>query len=94
MYKSDSYTKNRHLVPQYDARDIQNFSLDTWVEKLTELPLYLKGEEDIPDGSAVVLGYTVAHSPARGHMAENLFMNVMWVILLGLPVEDEESENE
>lgn len=52
----------------------------------------MKGEQDLPEGSAVVVGYTVGAYKADTpeDVLPQMNWNIQWVVLLGLPtyVED------
>lgn len=71
-------------MPIYDARKVENFSLQTHVKELHNLALYKNGREDLPDGSAAIAGYTIGRATATG----GLYFNIQWLILLALPTDD------
>lgn len=58
------------------------------------VPLYCKGEADLPEGSAVIVGYTVGaykvDAPADVEVLPQMNWNIQWVVLLGLPTYVEE----
>lgn len=74
-------------VPIYDAREIHDFTVAGYIERASSLPLYENGEEEVPDGSAVVAAYTIgkAHKNEERGWMETLYFNIQFLILLGLP---------
>ncbi|KAF9051702.1 hypothetical protein BJ165DRAFT_1524611 [Panaeolus papilionaceus] len=66
-------------IPIYDARDT-NFNFQNDINELHRLPLW---DGEIPRGSFVVVGYTLAaYFP---NQKWNLATNVRWVVVVGVP---------
>jgi len=58
------------------------------LHKVSTLPLYKDGMEDLPKGSLAVVGYTMCTTyPFRGQRKKMTY-NVQWVVLLGLPLNE------
>ena len=74
-------------VPIYDARAADfTFSTDD-MANIKELPLYKKGYKDLPKDAVVTVGYTAAtfvYQTAQTALA----LNIMFVLLLGIPSSD------
>jgi hypothetical protein len=70
-------------VPIYDGRDFNFKAID--FDNIRSLPLYKKGEEDLPQYSVVSVGYSVntyAYAKAGAHGIA-LSPNILFVIMLG-----------
>ncbi|KAJ3525115.1 hypothetical protein NMY22_g10706 [Coprinellus aureogranulatus] len=69
-------------VPVYDARDVEDFNLETDLAHLdSRMPRW---NEEIPYGSFVAVGYTA--TAFYGNAREwTLGLNIQWVIVVGIP---------
>ncbi|EAU82080.2 hypothetical protein CC1G_09682 [Coprinopsis cinerea okayama7 len=78
-------------VPIYDARNQQNFDLESDLSNLgAALPAW---NQEVPRGSFVVVGYTAA--VYLSNMGKwTLSLNIQWVIIIGCPDEGENSSEE
>ncbi|KAJ3540002.1 hypothetical protein NMY22_g4490 [Coprinellus aureogranulatus] len=74
-------------VPVFDARDVDDFDVNTDLGNLDEkLPRW---KEEIPYGSFVVVGYT-ATAFFSNTREWTLGLNIQWVIIVGIPDSDQE----
>ena len=75
-------------VPIYDARTSNfTFSADDF-GYIKDLPLYKKGYKDLPADAVVTVGYT-AGTFAYQTSQTALALNLMFVILLGIPASED-----
>ncbi|KAH6880231.1 hypothetical protein BKA70DRAFT_1378236 [Coprinopsis sp. MPI-PUGE-AT-0042] len=68
-------------VPVYDARDIK-FDFDEDLARIDDLPRW---DEEIPYGSFVVVGYTVAVFKSDKNRSWTISLNIQWAMVVGVP---------
>ena len=81
------------LVPIYDGRFAPKFRFKKDLKKIHQLPLFKKGKEELPEGSAAVVAYTANTYIAEGGK-KCLSTNIQWVLVLGVPGESDDEEDD
>ncbi|KAF6751778.1 hypothetical protein DFP72DRAFT_763918, partial [Ephemerocybe angulata] len=83
----DSFSlPNDAIVPVYDARNLDSLDFNDILPRLSTLPAYTGGE--IPQGSFVVVGYTMTVYLANNGN-RTLGCNLQWIIVVGTPEDPE-----
>jgi hypothetical protein len=61
------------------------------LKNIRRIPLFADGKEEVPEGSAVVVAYTAnIYTGENGN--KGLSTNIHWVLVLGIPEDDEEDD--
>ncbi|KAH6869296.1 hypothetical protein BKA70DRAFT_1104774 [Coprinopsis sp. MPI-PUGE-AT-0042] len=68
-------------VPIYDARDVK-FDFNEDLGRIDDLPRW---DEEIPYGSFVVVGYTVAVFKSDKNRSWTISLNIHWAMVVGVP---------
>lgn len=73
-------------VPLYDAREVSDFDIAGYADRMDDLPLFRGGQYDIPPGGAAAVGYTVEVAPSDDiDILPKMTLKLQWLVVFGVP---------